>query len=256
MTIHWLVQNTAAYPELARAECPHGLLNAAEQRHFESLFTPKRQREWLLGRLTAKQLVQSLIEQECGDCLAFDQLTILNAPNGAPIVSGTCFERAILSISHRAEYAFCAAALQDLAHVGEPWALGADIELVEPRLATFADDYFTHSERQLVARAHASMRETMITAIWSAKEAALKALHLGLNVDTHAVNCWIEPLQESPQVWTPFQIEWDPKRWDSIPPALTGWWRVQGDFVLTLAAMPDSGMQPNPAPIYLTGVFA
>lgn len=254
--IHWLVQNSAAYLVLERGNCPDGLLNAAERRHFMSLHALKRKREWLLGRLTAKRLVQALIQQECGDYRSFEQLTIINAPNGAPIVSGTCFERAILSISHRAEHAFCAATVQQLAQLGNGCALGADIELIEPRDATFEDEYFTHSERQLVARVPASLRDVMITAIWSAKESALKATHVGLSVDTRAVICRLAPVHEPPQVWTPFQFEWDLAQLSFNPPALVGWWRAQGEFVLTLAANSAPEMEPDPAPIKLLGVFA
>lgn len=74
------------------------------------------------------------------------------------------------------------------------------------------------------------LEATWITAIWSAKAASLKALHLGLKVDTRSVSCVIEPLSKPPENWTRFCI-------DSVlpeTPQLAGWWRVHAGYVLTL----------------------
>jgi phosphopantetheinyl transferase (holo-ACP synthase) len=78
------------------------------------------------------------------------------------------------------------------------------------------------------------MRNVAVTAVWSAKEAVLKALHLGLTVDTRSVACMIEPLGERPLTWTPFTIHCDNTKLAQTAPALTGWWRTYENFVLTL----------------------
>jgi|GEM_PF-5107479 hypothetical protein len=103
------------------------------------------------------------------------------------------------------------------------------------------NDYFTANE---IARVNASAVETrnlVIHAIWSAKEASLKAWHKGLRVDTRAVEIALAPFERAPAEWMLFQIRCGGA--DFVPP-LQGWWRVQGDFVLTLAAnlhtLPDT----------------
>ena len=255
--IHWLLESTSTHPGLAQGICPDGLLNDAELRHWHSLRTPKRRREWLLGRWTAKRLLQAVIARQCGLQLPYERLTILNAPSGAPIVSAACLERVTLSFSHCGERAFGAAWVQDLMHPDAPCALGADLERVEPRIATFADDYFSSPERNLVSRSDPAARDLVITALWSAKEAALKAAHLGLTVDARAVTCWIDPVEEPPRAWTPFQVTWDSRRLQRharVP--VQGWWRSDGDCVMTLAASPAPDALPEPLPVEVAGVLA
>ena len=275
--IHWLVENMADHPDIARGVCPDDLLNAAELRQLCDLSIPKRRREWLLGRWTAKRLLQAVLENPSGERIPLEDLTIINTPSGAPVVTGAWFKRVSLSISHRGENAFCAALVHDLTQPEERCGLGADIELVEPRTATFAEDYFTRPEYECVLRSSEALRDLRVTAIWSAKEAALKAAHLGLNVDTRAVTCWIDAAAEPPREWTRFQITWDAHRLaesalDSAPPRVRleaarrlgsqaalpaqGWWCVRDDLVLTLAARPEADAVPAPAPAIFTGVLA
>ncbi|MBE2224326.1 MAG: 4-phosphopantetheinyl transferase family protein, partial [Anaerolineae bacterium] len=73
-----------------------------------------------------------------------------------------------------------------------------------------------------------------VTAVWSAKEAVLKALHLGLTVDTRSVACLLDVGEERPLTWTPFPIHCDDTRLPQAAPPLTGWWRTYENFVLTL----------------------
>ncbi|NUQ07274.1 MAG: 4'-phosphopantetheinyl transferase superfamily protein, partial [Anaerolineae bacterium] len=138
--------------------------------------------------------------------------------------------------SHSAGRAFCA--------LGEQAMLGADLERIVPRAPGFAADYFTTAERALTAAADAAHRDLMTTAIWCGKEAALKALGLGLTVDTRTVACL--GAVPTADAWTRFTIALE----ESIPipgsgaaPALLGWWRRLDDFVLTLAA--DRAVAPT-----------
>ncbi|MCB8986887.1 MAG: 4-phosphopantetheinyl transferase family protein [Ardenticatenaceae bacterium] len=68
-------------------------------------------------------------------------------------------------------------------------------------------------------------------AVWSAKEAVLKALHLGLTVDTRCVECLIAPVAERPSTWTPFTIGCDDGCLFSPPPA--EWLVVRGITTLS-----------------------
>jgi 4'-phosphopantetheinyl transferase len=222
--VAYLVQSQQAHPALAQGIPPADLLNEAEAARFAALKTEKRRRDWLLGRWTAKHLVRQWVWQKTAEWLPLAAVEIGNDADGAPIVNGHWS----LSISHSNGYAFCA--------VAEGGALGADMERIEPRIEHFAADYFTVEELDRLPVTDDRLRDTMVTAVWSAKEAALKALHLGLRVDTRAVSCLIDPVVALPQQWTSFAIQVDGRRLNRATARLTGWWRTMDNFVLTMAA--------------------
>ncbi len=231
--INWLLQTTQAHPDLARGVPPAGLLGAEEAAHFATLTVAKRRRDWLLGRWTAKQLLQQMLWQQWGVQVALDQVQVLNGRTHAPHVQIAAAIpadiRPLLSISHANSHAFCAALLEP--HL----PIGADMEEIAPRSPQFVQDYFTLAEQALVRRAAPHMVDTLVTAVWSGKEAVLKALQLGLTIDTRAVTCLINPVPMPPQTWTLFAVELDARRIGETRPLL-GWWRVQDGFVLTLVA--------------------
>ena len=244
--IHWLVQSADSYPDsLNGVVVLDGVLHSREQAKFVTLKTEKRRRDWLLGRWTAKQLIGEIVEQEIGERLPPDAIEVRNGALGDPIVN--CELRMVngerevsnlqslitLSISHSNDHAFCAL-------VKKPdWPLGADIERIETRSTEFVTDYFTKEEQTLVNQASETMRDVAVTAVWSAKEAALKALHLGLTVDTRAVACLLEVGEERPLTWTPFTIHCDDTHLPHPPPPITGWWRTYENFVLTLVVQKE-----------------
>ena len=131
--------------------------------------------------------------------------------------------RLSVSISHREGLAL--AAVDD---AGKP--LGADLEAVEPRSDAFVRDYFTRSEIAAVA---AGERDLLANLIWSAKESALKALGVGLTLDTRAVEVEIAPGDSAE--WRALRLhgatEWG------------GWWRRDGAHILTLVSA--SGGEPQ-----------
>jgi 4'-phosphopantetheinyl transferase len=231
--IYYSVQTAAAHPDLRCGIPPGGLLNAAEQRRFCALRTPKRQREWLLGRWTAKRLLQAYFAAQGGEWRALDSFTIINLPNGVPMVTCVYPSCLALSISHRDDHAFCAiSAPQELGDLSAH--LGADIERVEPRAPNFVDDYFTEAESACVRRAPADQRDLLTTTIWSAKEAALKALHLGLTVDTRTVSCAVGSAASDTRTWNCFNLWYDVTPLNHHAVSLKGWWRTWQDYVLTL----------------------
>jgi 4'-phosphopantetheinyl transferase len=72
------------------------------------------------------------------------------------------------------------------------------------------------------------------TAIWSGKEAVLKALRKGLRLDVRCIACLFDatpPVQE----WRPFQIDLDAQLSAQFPGLWSGWWRLHGQHVLTMA---------------------
>jgi 4'-phosphopantetheinyl transferase len=218
--IHWLIQTPDQLPP------DFDWLSAEEWIRFNNFTHAKRRGDWLLGRWTAKQLAAGVL----GDQHHLNEIVILSAPDGSPVVYVERQQRFSLSISHSNRHAFCA--------LVETGALGADIEQVAPRQEGFVEDYFTAAERALVAQS--SQRDLLVTAIWSGKEAVLKALRLGLTVDTRAVTCRIEP--GALLDWQAFAVEIDRERIDKAA-SLRGWWRRMEGFVLTLVS--DGQQTPN-----------
>jgi len=231
--IHWLVQAAQAHPELADGVVLADVLHADEQAKLAALKTAKRRQDWVLGRWTAKRLIQAVARQQTGRELALPEIEVQNGRRGDPMVNFPGLDVS-LSISHGHGQAFCAL-------VERPsWPIGADMEWIEPRSEVFVQDYLTATEQEQVNLAGEGMRDVLVTAVWSAKEAVLKALHLGLTVDTRSVECLIAPVDERPSAWTPFTIGCDDGRLPQPAPPLTGWWRVWDNFVLTLVVGEES----------------
>jgi 4'-phosphopantetheinyl transferase len=237
--IHWLLQSTSDCPDLARGVAPVGLLSADEQVRLAALKTGKRRRDWLLGRWTAKHLVQAYIERQTGLRVSLDALTIGTDPDGAPrLIADSPYNllpaiaNLQLSISHSGDFALCA--------LVEEGIVGVDIERIERRDWQFVEDYFTADEILQVRVAPAEHCEALITTIWSAKESALKALRLGLSVDTRSVACVIAQPDQA-RDWGHVTYTFDGRLLElDTAPALGGWWRRMDDVVLTVAVA-DSG---------------
>ena len=234
--IHWLVQSTNECAGLFDGSIPAGLLSQPEQTRLAALKSDKRRSDWLLGRWTAKHLLQAYVEQHTNTRLPLDAITVANDSNGAPFASITADIRLDnppeLSISHSNDWAFCALSPDNQVQIG------ADIELIEPRSWRFVEDYFTAEEIERVLAAPAEYHDTLITAIWSAKEAVLKALQLGLTVSTRQVICLPEQNHLETN-WFTIDVDCNPNllRYKNEQLfQITGWWRVMDNYVLTLAA--------------------
>ena len=256
--IRWLVQSMEDAPDVTEA-----WLGAQETARLAGLTLSKRRRDWLLGRWTAKRLLQSVLAEEEQAPLPLTSIAIDNDPDGAPFAAraeGDHLWRlpVSLSISHSHGVALCAAA--DLRWTPSV-TVGADIEFVEPRARSFVHDFFAPEEIELLARVEGEDGEQksgflekpdfywtdydgLATAIWSGKEAALKALRTGLRVDTRAVICLIEPPLHMNNDWTPFAIRFAerPALAAAREAAWSGWWRrmeAWPGFVMTMVARED-----------------
>lgn len=190
----------------------------------------KRRRQYLLGRLTAKRLVADSYLERTGGSLPLASFEIGVEPSGAPCVHlpGEV-EAPSLSISHSGNAAFCAV-------LWGGGTVGADLEPVEPRSEEFVHDFFAPAEVIAWAQAPRERRDLVACAIWSAKESALKALGLGLTVDTRHVVCVPERLHETELRWKPLTVRLGEQL--GLPPGLTEIPGVHGTvngFVLTLA---------------------
>lgn len=164
------------------SEVPSGTswLYPLELQALEALRTEKRRLDWLLGRFAAKRVL-AVARAARAPGAPGEDAAILASPGGAPRV----LERGLpcgvtLSLSHSGGHAVAALALT-------PGELGCDLEQIEPREASFVETYFTLREQEEVRALRAEERACRVTAIWSAKEAALKALGEGLRRDTRDV---------------------------------------------------------------------
>jgi len=217
------------FPSLAQGQAWPGLLSPREETILSGLGLLPRRRKWLLGRVAAKQLVREMSGGDLPDA----RISVLNQPSGEPFVllegSGG-WERPI-SISHRSHVGMAAAPLDASARIG------ADLETVEPRDLALVRQFYTDSEAAVVDAA-GDARDEVVARIWSAKEAVLKLLGLGLRIDTRGVlvNLAAEPFAGCPADWQPVDVKViaDLPR-QSMLDGLRVMWRREAGYVLTLA---------------------
>ncbi|NLO92116.1 MAG: 4'-phosphopantetheinyl transferase superfamily protein [Elusimicrobia bacterium] len=147
---------------------PDNALSAEEKERYASFKIEKRRREWLGGRMALKQAVQKHHNTLFGH---LPQALITARPDekGKPRLYIDGQLSAIpVSISHSSEYAAAAVGLK------EGMALGMDLEKIEERPVSWVKEVFHPAELT-------SLEPEFLTAIWTKKEAALKALGIGLN---------------------------------------------------------------------------
>jgi 4'-phosphopantetheinyl transferase len=129
----------------------------------------------------------------------------------------------------------------DAAAKGRRPVLGCDLELIEPRELNFVHDFFTPGELAAVqALPPGPDRDTLITVIWSAKEAALKALREGLRLDTRQIDCAIAwPAGAMPGAGRPghFTVTLSAAITERFPGAWIGQWWIAGHLAVALARL-------------------
>lgn len=218
--LYWLLQNCNDVPDDSR------WLTDNEKKWLAAMCFEKRRADWRLGRWTAKHALAAYVNSFVGVSLSLEDIEISNDADGAPHAryeaAGEC---CALSISHRG-----GAALSVVAPAA--WRIGCDLELIEPRSAEFVGDYFTATERCFVHDVPKQYQACLIALIWSAKESALKALALGLRLDTRDVEVirygWSNDSQGN---WQPLTI-----RSMNATQTFHGWWCTQNNRVLTMLA--------------------
>lgn len=214
---YWLEQTEADVPTL------NEWLSVGERERLAGMYFPKRSTEWRLGRWTAKLALAWWLNLP-EDVRSLQDVEIRSAPSGAPEVY--LFKQRVavsLSLSHRAGKALCLLASSRA-------SLGCDLELVEARDDSFVADFFTTNEQKLMEEAPADERAILATLLWSAKESALKALHLGLRVDTNSVEVSLAKASYliGEHAWSPLVLRCTDDR------VLRGWWRCSSGMVRTL----------------------
>ena len=217
--VHWLTCD--------RGDLPVSLdgLGPDERTRLAAMRIAKRRDDFVLGRWTARRALAARLPGA-----APAAIEVRAAADGAPeaFLDGAPLPLAI-SISHSAGRA--------LAAVAASAPLGADLERVEPRSPLLVDDYFTTDETARVAACPPGERDRMITAIWSAKESALKARRTGLREDPRRMRVALG--RAAPRdAWQPLEVTID----GELP--LAGWWRDDDGYILSVvgrASLPAPG---------------
>ncbi len=205
-------------------------LSPAEKTIYEGFRFEARQKSWLAGRFTAKHLVSQVHHAAYRP----DQITIRNNDLGAP-----CAYYAdqplpgCLSISHSGDWAAAAFTPQRL-------RVGIDLEKITHRSDAFIQDYFTEQEVIMVSSALTGSppgtprSAEQATLIWSAKEALLKGLGIGLRLDTRQVEVIAIEDEEDREGWKRLEI-----RSAQVKESLAAYWRSIDGYLLTLVALMD-----------------
>ena len=217
---------------------------------------PKRRADWLSGRIAAKSAVAAALANVIPGNWPLSAIEIPSdahgipyariAPETGPVAGFAPGERLPLSvsISHAEGYALCAATWSEGIGDGSRRTLGIDLGLVEPRSREFVATFFTEDEQRFVREAPPSDGARCANLIWCGKEAVLKALGLGLKVDTLDLICLPEAGLPDPAKWriSPAGNAWHPFT-ATCSPALVpdggtirGVWRSFAGFVGALAS--------------------
>ncbi|WP_449657331.1 beta-ketoacyl synthase N-terminal-like domain-containing protein [Streptomyces chisholmiae] len=152
------------------------VLGGPERARYQAL-SPARQRQWLLGRIAAKDAVRGLLWAEGVGEVYPAEVELRNDPAGRPVAHGR-HGRALgaltVSVAHRAEAGVA------LARRGPA---GIDIEEIVDRPAGTVETACGPAERALLARltaAEPALAAEWFTRFWAAKEAVAKARGTGL----------------------------------------------------------------------------
>src|SRR5690606_16701610 len=132
---------------------------------------PNAQRQWLLGRVAAKDAARAALRERGRWPLFPIEVAVANEDSGRPTVAHAGTEDLRVSIAHTTGIG--------VALVREGVDVGIDVEVVEPRAATFEATALTEGERALVPALDGG-RDAALTLLWAAKEAAAKAAGTGL----------------------------------------------------------------------------
>ncbi|WP_299024270.1 4'-phosphopantetheinyl transferase superfamily protein [uncultured Thermanaerothrix sp.] len=227
VSIYWTLAGGSAVP--ADSAFLEHSLSVAEQIYLQSLRFPRRRADWLLGRWVAKHLLRTVDERLRG--VEARRISVLRSAQGSPQVwvSPENPFPVSLSLSHREGWAACAVAPVP------NWALGIDLEVIEPRPRSFVEDFFTLDEQAFLHRLSVAQAALAVTLMWSLKEAALKALRVGLTWDTRRVNvCLPSGLSPDPS-WRAARITVR-----GVQASWQAWWCVVGQNVLTLAVCTET----------------
>jgi phosphopantetheine--protein transferase-like protein len=183
-----------------RGLTPDKVLTRDEQRDWKRLRSDRRRGEWLAARIAAKDLACRFVLEFHGYRPNLEDIAVVKDDNGAPYlqwVEGTDASKTDLALPNVTVTHAEGVAIAAIAAPGTPCRVGVDLESVEERNESFADNYFTEDERaiEMYVGDRPAERSAKLTALWSVKEAVSKALGLGLKLALGEII--IEDLQQA-----------------------------------------------------------
>jgi 3-oxoacyl-(acyl-carrier-protein) synthase/NAD(P)-dependent dehydrogenase (short-subunit alcohol dehydrogenase family)/phosphopantetheinyl transferase (holo-ACP synthase) len=164
------------------------ILTDDEAESYNRLRSDRRRGEWLAARVAAKELVSRYARDFVGERLDLTDVAIGKDEHGAPYVQLRGGAREALGDLPLPNLTLTHAegvAIVGLAGPGPAARVGVDLEAIEERDDSFAENYLTDHERTLDltnAEGETADDSTTWTALWSIKEAVSKALGLGLKL--------------------------------------------------------------------------
>jgi phosphopantetheine--protein transferase-like protein len=159
----------------------HLILSRKERQTWSSIsLAQNRRREWLLGRMAAKDAVRFLLKERYQIEACPADIEILTDEHGRPVVSGQLIDnsgrRLSLSIAHSDGTAVAAVGEIEDARRG----LGIDLERLDKNHEAIEEVAFTPDELSLLASFQPAERSHYLLRFWCAKEALAKALGRGM----------------------------------------------------------------------------
>ena len=170
ISIDRLPSNEEALSSLAQS-----ILTTAEADIFSSFRRLEKRKEWLAGRIAVKEAARSLSNSLSGQTIDNLAIQIDTLPSGQPYLNslGKLSDQ-IISITHKAGNAIAVAA-----PLSEFKSIGLDLETIAS-----ADDIehlmLNDTEQHYLNQLNQQERARYLKSVWAAKEAAAKALGLGL----------------------------------------------------------------------------
>ena len=174
----WLACDAECADRLLDGASFDGVLAAPELAEHDRLISARRRQEWLSARLASKELARRWARDFLGERVELRDFVVVKNEFGAPSLEcarSLSIALPQVTMSHSRGIARAA-----ISAPGEPAPIGVDLEFIEPRDPSFAEQYFTEQERALSFNGDAP--DTLLTALWCCKEAVSKALGLGLKL--------------------------------------------------------------------------
>lgn len=143
-------------------------LAASEQEQLNKYQYPKRQNEWLAGRLVAKKCAQEYFSTFHDIKLSYPEIIIENREDGRPTINISEHHDILpdISISHSSNYA--------VAQVAKDFC-GIDTQKAVPTLTRVKERYCSPAEEKILLSSSSSKEDlNLLSQLWSAKEAIQK----------------------------------------------------------------------------------
>ncbi len=192
--IYWAFNRYSASQIQEDIQNLEGYFSYKELSEYHKFLVPKRKMEWLASRILVKRLVVNSIDPALA--LSPRSITIRKMPSGAPYIFVVGIGKmGRLSLSHSND-GVLAAFSPDAAY-----PFGVDLELIEARSPLLVADYFTDMEINWMNSTPREDKDFLVNLVWSAKEAYLKALGKGLQLDTRRVEITGIDLMQTGDEW-------------------------------------------------------